>query len=95
MKIIIKIISLIKYNIPNFNKLLIHGSENPLPQGNTFCKIYYPTTGWAVGNVGTILRTTNGGTTGLHKQAEQQTICRVSPLPMQITGRLLVRMAQS
>ena len=38
--------------------------QNPLPQGNYLndVKFINTTTGWAVGNAGTILRTTNGGT---------------------------------
>ncbi|MGB5288258.1 MAG: hypothetical protein WBN42_07175, partial [Ignavibacteriaceae bacterium] len=39
--------------------------QNPLPQGNTLnsVKCISPTVGWAVGDFGTILKTTNGGTT--------------------------------
>jgi len=46
--------------------------------------------GTAVGYYGTILRTTDGEQLGLHNQAEHLVLCMVSPLPMQITGRLLV-----
>ena len=39
--------------------------QNPMPQGNTLrdIKIISPLIGWAVGNYGTIIKTTNGGTT--------------------------------
>ena len=39
--------------------------QNPLPQGNTLLSVKFisSTAGWAVGQDGTILRTTNGGTT--------------------------------
>ena len=38
--------------------------QNPLPQGNTLRSVKFisPLVGWAVGENGTILRTTNGGT---------------------------------
>ncbi len=39
--------------------------QNPLPQGNTLYSVKYisATVGWAVGDLGTILKTTDGGTT--------------------------------
>ena len=39
--------------------------QNPLPQGNRLWSVDFVNelTGWTVGNVGTILKTTNGGTT--------------------------------
>ena len=39
--------------------------QNPLPQGNSLGSVKFinTSTGWAVGSLGTILRTTNGGTT--------------------------------
>jgi len=38
--------------------------QSPLPQGNTLNSVYFTdsNTGWAVGNAGTILQTSNGGT---------------------------------
>ena len=38
--------------------------QNPLPQGNTLNGVFFTdaNTGTAVGDVGTIIRTTNGGT---------------------------------
>ena len=38
--------------------------QNPLPQGNTLLSFHSinASTGWAVGEFGTILKTTNGGT---------------------------------
>jgi photosystem II stability/assembly factor-like uncharacterized protein len=37
--------------------------QNPLPQGNPLSSVYFTdsNTGWAVGDAGTILRTTDGG----------------------------------
>ena len=37
--------------------------QNPLPQGNYLTSISFvnPDTGWAVGDAGTIIKTTNGG----------------------------------
>ena len=49
-------------------------------------------TGTAVGTYGTILRTTNGGTTWTSQKWNKIRFNMVSPLPMQITGRLLVIM---
>ncbi len=39
--------------------------QNPLPQGNTLSSVYFCSAniGYAVGDVGTILKTINGGTT--------------------------------
>ena len=39
--------------------------QNPLPQGNTLYSVKYisAAVGWAVGDLGTILKTTDGGTT--------------------------------
>ena len=39
--------------------------QNPLPTGNSFYDVHFvdAQTGWAVGWVGTILKTTNGGST--------------------------------
>jgi len=38
--------------------------QNPLPQGNTLYSVYFTdsNTGWAVGDFGAILKTTDGGT---------------------------------
>jgi photosystem II stability/assembly factor-like uncharacterized protein len=45
--------------------------QNPLPQGNHLndVKFISSTTGWAVGEYGTILKTTNGGTTWIIQQS--------------------------
>ena len=39
--------------------------QNPLPQGNSLSSVYFTdaNTGYAVGGFGTIVKTTNGGTT--------------------------------
>ncbi|MDI6827648.1 MAG: YCF48-related protein, partial [Armatimonadota bacterium] len=39
--------------------------QNPLPQGNNLADVHFvnSSNGWAVGDVGTILKTTNGGAT--------------------------------
>jgi len=46
--------------------------------------------GTAVGLYGTVLRTTDGGVNWVPQTSEQQTVCLMSPLPIQITERLLV-----
>lgn len=47
--------------------------QNPLPQGNTLHGVNFvsSTEGWAVGDYGTILKTTNGGTTWTSQSVER------------------------
>ena len=53
-------------------------------------------TGTAVGDDGTILRTTNGGNTWVNQTSgTTTTLIRSSPLRTRITGRLWVTLAQS
>ena len=48
--------------------------QNPLPQGNSLYSIFFinSDTGWAVGEAGTILRTTNHGITWISQQSGVQ-----------------------
>ena len=52
--------------------------QNPLPQGNALYSIDFvsPTTGWAVGALGTILKTSAGGVTWQHQYSGENVLLR-------------------
>jgi hypothetical protein len=60
--------------------------QNPLPQGNTLNAVDFvsPSIGWAVGYYGTILRTTDGGTTW-----NSQTSGTTDNLRLLVVGKIL------
>lgn len=60
--------------------------QNPLLQGNPLWGVCFTDadTGWVVGEVGTILRTTDGGSTGILRVVELQITSTVSILQMPI-----------
>jgi len=64
--------------------------QNPLPQGNTLQDFSFIDTnnGFAVGARGTILKTTDGVTTGSLSQAKRRTIFMAFLLLTQISERL-------
>jgi len=76
--------------------------QNPLPQGNDLYSVHFinSNTGWMVGEVGTILRTTDGGSTwenqvsGSKKMLRSQTTVGHADTPElpQVTVQFLVHL---
>jgi hypothetical protein len=71
--------------------------QNPLPQGNNLRGASFTdvNTGTVVGEYGTIVRTTDGGTSGRFRLAAQKKLCGLFPSSTQITERLSVKAARS